>query len=143
KDRRNQLTYLKLKIDGNLKMILPDACLSDNIIADPPKSDLNSSQDICHVVDNTIGEVNIAEKNIPEPFISLSSEFLIKNESNIDTLILLLQQKFQMSKEKLEQWRAKIAFEMRDNHNYWKKEHESMGEADFLEYKRNFETKMG
>ncbi|CAG8710766.1 6946_t:CDS:1, partial [Racocetra fulgida] len=30
KDRRNQLTHLKLKIDGNLKMILPDACLSDN-----------------------------------------------------------------------------------------------------------------
>ncbi|CAG8605041.1 15299_t:CDS:2, partial [Dentiscutata heterogama] len=56
KDRRNQLIHLKLKIDRNLKMILPDACLSDNVIADPPKSDLNSSQDICHVVDNTIGE---------------------------------------------------------------------------------------
>ncbi|CAG8797281.1 23779_t:CDS:1, partial [Dentiscutata erythropus] len=56
KDRRNQLTHLKLKIDGNLKMILPDACLSNNVIVDPPKSDLNSSQDICHVIDNTIGE---------------------------------------------------------------------------------------
>ena len=47
-----------------------------------------------------------------------------------------------MSKEKLEQWRAKIAHEMRDNHNYWKKKCESMSEAEFLEYKRNFEAKM-
>ncbi|CAG8660399.1 869_t:CDS:2, partial [Ambispora gerdemannii] len=30
KDRRNQLTHLKLKIDENLKMILPNACLSNN-----------------------------------------------------------------------------------------------------------------
>ena len=142
KDRRNQLIHLKLKIDGNLKMILLDACLNNNIIMDPPKSDLNSSQDICHVVDNTIGEVSTMEKNIPEPLISLSSEFLIKNESDIDALILLLQQKFQMSKEKLEQWRTKIAFEMRDNYNYWKKEHESIDEIAFLEYKQNFEAKM-
>ena len=91
KDRGNQLTHLKLKIDGHLKMILPDACLSDNVIANPLKSDINinSSQDICHVVDNTIGEVSTAEKNIPEPLISLSSEFLIRNESDIDTLTLL------------------------------------------------------
>ncbi|CAG8617722.1 10_t:CDS:1 [Diversispora eburnea] len=34
--------------------------------------------------------------------ISLSSEFLIKSESDIDTLILLLQQKYQMSQEKLD-----------------------------------------
>ncbi|CAG8577560.1 10682_t:CDS:2 [Cetraspora pellucida] len=90
KDRRNQLTHLKLKIDRNLKMILPDACLSNNVIVDPPKSDLNSSQDIYHVIDNTIGEVSTTEKNISEPLISLSSEFLIKNESDIDALILLL-----------------------------------------------------
>ncbi|CAJ0845551.1 7606_t:CDS:10 [Entrophospora sp. SA101] len=32
---------------------------------------------------------------------------------------------------------------MRDNQNYWKKERESMNEIDFLEYKRNFETKLG
>ncbi|CAG8829170.1 23832_t:CDS:1, partial [Dentiscutata erythropus] len=56
KDRRNQLIHLKLKIDRNLKMILPDTCLRNNVIADLPKSDLNSSQDICHVIDNTIGE---------------------------------------------------------------------------------------
>nr|CAG8474103.1 12931_t:CDS:2 [Entrophospora candida] len=87
---------------------------------------------------------NITETRIeiPESLTSLSSEFLIKNESDIDTLIFYLQEKFQMSKEKLEQWRAKITFEMRDNHNYWKKEHESMNEAEFLEYKRNFEAKM-
>ncbi|CAG8619224.1 2809_t:CDS:2 [Paraglomus occultum] len=86
---------------------------------------------------------NIIEiKEIPESLISLSLECLIKNDSDIDTLIFYLQEKFQMSKEKLEQWRAKIAFEMRDNHNYWKKERESMNEADFLEYKRNFEAKI-
>ncbi|CAG8832390.1 12672_t:CDS:2 [Gigaspora margarita] len=45
-------------------------------------------------------------------------ELLIKNESDIDTLIFLLQQKFGISKEKLEQWRANIAFELRDNNNY-------------------------
>ncbi|CAG8852232.1 29701_t:CDS:1, partial [Gigaspora margarita] len=87
---------------------------------------------------------NIIEikKEIPESLISLSSEFLIKSESDIDTLILLLQQKFQMSQERLEQWRTKIAFEMRDNQNYWKKERKSMSEVAFLEYKRNFEAKM-
>jgi len=51
----------------------------------------------------------------------LSSKFLIENESDIDTLLLLLQQKFKMPQEKLEQWRDKIAFEFRDNVNYWKK----------------------
>ncbi|CAG8640262.1 1740_t:CDS:1 [Paraglomus occultum] len=79
---------------------------------------------------------------IPKSLISLSSEFLIRNESDIDTLIFYLQEKFQILKEKLEQWRAKIAFEMRDNHNYWKKERKSMDEVTFLEYKRNFEAKM-
>lgn len=46
-----------------------------------------------------------AKKEISEPLttkclppeISLSSELLIKNESDIDTLIFLLQQKFQKS----------------------------------------------
>ncbi|CAG8644062.1 6988_t:CDS:2, partial [Diversispora eburnea] len=59
------------------------------------------SQDICHF-DTTISEGGTVEKKIPEsldticlpPAISLSSEFLIKNESDIDILILLLQQKF-------------------------------------------------
>jgi len=98
-------------------------------------------QDRYHL-DTTIGEARIVEKKMPEYLTSLSSEFLIKNESDINTLTLLLQQKFQMSKEKLEQWRTKIAFELRDNHNYWKKECESMSEADFLEYKRNYEAKL-
>ena len=47
-----------------------------------------------------------------------------------------------MSQERLEQWRTKIAFELRDNQNYWKKERKSMDEITFLEYKRNFEAKM-
>ena len=107
------------------------------------------TQNICYV-NTTIDGAGTTEKKISESLatlclpsaISLSSELLIKNESDIDTLILLLQQKFQMSQEKLEQWRTKIAFEMRDNQNYWKKERKSMDETDFLEYKRNFEAKM-
>ncbi|CAG8845269.1 28596_t:CDS:1, partial [Gigaspora margarita] len=114
KDRNKQPTHLKLLIDRYLKMILPDACLSDNVIADPLKSDLNSSQN----VDNTIGEVSTAEKNIPESLIFLSSEYLIKNESNIDILIFYLQEKFNMSQERLEKWKNNILFEMQDNHNY-------------------------
>ncbi|CAG8593074.1 11464_t:CDS:1, partial [Scutellospora calospora] len=43
------------------------------------------------------------KKELSKSLISLSSEFLIRNESNIDVFILLLQQKFQISKEKLEQ----------------------------------------
>src|SRR5437879_13356191 len=78
------------------------------------------TQDICHV-NPTIDGASTTEKKISESLatlclpsaISLSSELLIKNESDIDTLILLLQQKFQMSQEKLDQWRFKIAFEMR------------------------------
>ncbi|CAG8746320.1 392_t:CDS:1, partial [Gigaspora rosea] len=63
--------------------------------------------------------------------------------SDIDTLILLLQQKFKMSKERLEQWRDNNAFELRDNNNYLEKERENMSEADFLEHKQKFEAKMG
>ncbi|RHZ63291.1 hypothetical protein Glove_330g80 [Diversispora epigaea] len=37
---------------------------------------------------------------------------------------------------------TKIVFEMRDNHNYWKKERESMDEVTFLKYKQNFKAKM-
>ncbi|CAG8653175.1 4468_t:CDS:1, partial [Paraglomus occultum] len=44
---------------------------------------------------------------------------------------------------KLEQWRDKIAFEFRDNTNYWKKERESMKEDDFLKYKREYEARFG
>ena len=45
--------------------------------------------------------------------------------------------------KKLEQWRDKIAFEFRDNTNYWKKERESMDKDDFLKYKREYETRLG
>ena len=45
-------------------------------------------------------------------------EIPIRNKSYIDALILLLQQKFKMSKETLEQWRGNITFELRDNSNY-------------------------
>ncbi|CAG8577898.1 18208_t:CDS:2, partial [Cetraspora pellucida] len=59
-----------------------------------------------------------SSKELPESLISLSLEYLIKNESDISTFILLLQQKFQILKEKLEQWRTKITFELQDNQNY-------------------------
>ncbi|RHZ75561.1 hypothetical protein Glove_212g22 [Diversispora epigaea] len=94
--------------------MLAQAIIQLRMLLNQSESDLNSSQDICHL-DTTI------EKKIFEPLISLSSELLIENESDIDTLILLLKQKFQMSQEKLEQWRAKIVFELRDNTliEYW------------------------
>ncbi|RHZ45576.1 hypothetical protein Glove_669g23 [Diversispora epigaea] len=119
-----------------------------NQLIDSDKED--PSQGICYD-DTIIGEASTVEKKISEslitlcspPTISLSSEYLIKNESDIDTFVLLLQQKIQISSEKLKQWRTKIVFEMRDNQNYWKKERESINEINFLEYKRNFETKMG
>ncbi|CAG8518535.1 8798_t:CDS:2, partial [Diversispora eburnea] len=98
------------------------------------------AQDVCYV--NTINEAGTAEKKISESLISLSSEYLIKNESDIDILIHLLQQKFQMSQEKLDQWRFKIALEMWDNQNYWKKECEIMNKINFLDYKQKFEAKM-
>ncbi|RHZ49029.1 hypothetical protein Glove_535g57 [Diversispora epigaea] len=87
---------------------------------------------------------NITEtkKEIPESLISLSSEFLIKNESDVDMLIFYLQQKLKISRERLEKWKSDILFEMRDNQNYWKKERESMSETDFLDYKQKFEAKM-
>ncbi|CAG8558620.1 5622_t:CDS:2, partial [Diversispora eburnea] len=48
----------------------------------------------------------------------------------------------EMSKERLKKWKVKILFEMRDNHNYWKKECKSMNEVAFLKYKHNFEIKL-
>ncbi|CAG8460345.1 5668_t:CDS:2 [Scutellospora calospora] len=62
----------------------------------------NSFQDICHV-DIITFEANAYEKEIFDSLISLSSEFLIKSEFDVDMLIFYLQQKFQISQEKLEQ----------------------------------------
>ncbi|KAF0534960.1 helicase [Gigaspora margarita] len=56
----------------------------------------NSSQDICHI-DIATYKFNAYKKEIPDSLISLSSEFLIKNESDVDMLVFYLQQKFQMS----------------------------------------------
>ena len=67
---------------------------------------VSGKKDICRA--NTCTTI---DNETPKCLISLSSEFLIKHESDINTLIFLLQQKFQMSREKLEQWRAKIVFE--------------------------------
>ncbi|CAG8797314.1 31452_t:CDS:2 [Gigaspora margarita] len=88
-------------------------------------------------------EDKIGEDNKSSPETVPEKEILIRNESDIDALILLLQQKFKMSKKILDKWKADIVFEFRDNTKYWKKERESMPEADFLEYKKNFEAKMG
>ena len=120
--------HLRLKIDEHLKKVLPSACSSDNTITNPPKSNLN--------INFTV------EKEMSDLSISSSSELLIKNESDINTLIFYLQEKFNMPQERLEKWKNNILFEMRDNQNYWKKERESMDEVAFLEYKRNFEAKM-
>ena len=92
-------------------------------------SSLTNSQ-----IQNVINNITSA---LPE------KEILIRNELDINTLILLLQQKFKMTKKLLDKWRDNIAFEFRDNTKYWKKERESMPEADFLKHKKNFEAKMG
>lgn len=39
-----------------------------------------------------------------------SELFIVKNESDIDTLVLHLQQKFKMSKERLEEWKKDYLF---------------------------------
>ncbi|CAG8459218.1 6177_t:CDS:2, partial [Gigaspora rosea] len=132
--------YVEHKISDSSSGMIDEKGLSLEMPAHNQSSGL--SQDRCHI-DTTISEARTVEKKIPESLTPLSSEFLIKNELDIDTLVLLLQQKFQMPEKGLEQWRTKITFELRDNQNYWKKERESMSEADFLKYKRNFETKMG
>ncbi|CAJ0836198.1 12197_t:CDS:2 [Entrophospora sp. SA101] len=91
--------------------ITTDIAISEKAKFDalPEKSDTNllqlsSSVSIQNQSNDSKEFSNITKTKIeiPEPLVSLSSEFLIKNESDIDTLIILLQQKFQMSKEKLE-----------------------------------------
>ncbi|RHZ56120.1 hypothetical protein Glove_406g24 [Diversispora epigaea] len=109
-----------------------------------------SSNEVCkesscnNIVEKSVTNLSQlpSSKEIPESLISLSLEYLIKNESDVDTLIFYLQEKFNMPQERLEKWKNNILFEMRDNRNYWKKERESMNETDFLKYKQNFEAKM-
>ncbi|CAJ0835967.1 13408_t:CDS:2 [Entrophospora sp. SA101] len=93
-------------------------------------------------------ESSIDSKSLPEAKISTLSkniskklpEVLIKNESDIGTLIDILKKKYKMTEKTLERWRDDISFELRDNTDYWKKDRESMIEADFLEYKQKFEA---
>ncbi|CAG8482285.1 36682_t:CDS:2 [Gigaspora margarita] len=88
-------------------------------------------------------ENKISENNKSLPETDPKKEILIRNESDIDTLILFLQQKYKISKKILDKWKADVVFEFRDNTKYWKEERESMPEADFLKHKKNFEAKMG
>ncbi|CAG8727653.1 21864_t:CDS:2 [Gigaspora margarita] len=109
-------------------------CQTSNSSSSKAKVSISTESQISDSSDSARASMTVPKK-LPE--------LLIKNESNIDALIILLRQKFKMSEERLEQWRANIAFELRDNKNYWKKERESMSEANFLEHKQNFEAKMG
>ncbi|CAG8631602.1 3266_t:CDS:1 [Diversispora eburnea] len=117
------LEYAECEISNSSSNAIDEKDLPLKMPAHIQSTDL--SQDIYHV-DTTISEGDTVEKKISESLdtiyppltISLSSEFLIKNEFDIDILILLLQQKFQISQERLEQWKTKIAFEFRDNINY-------------------------
>ncbi|CAG8579886.1 9643_t:CDS:10, partial [Scutellospora calospora] len=81
----------------SLEMPARDQSIDSNKIS---KHGEYHTQDICHA-NATIDEASIVKKKIPKSLTSLSLEFLIKNESNIDMLIFHLQQKFQMSQEKL------------------------------------------
>ena len=110
--------YVEHKVSDSSSNAIDEKALSLEMSAHNQSAGL--FRDRCHA-DTNISEASIVEKKIPESLTPLSSEFLIKNESDIDTLILLLQQKFQMSQERLEQWRTKIAFELRDNQIIGKK----------------------
>ena len=52
-----------------------------------------------------------------------------------------------MSKEHLRRWRDSIVFEMRDYQDYWRgvyeKKFKDKSVAGFLEYKQNYEDKLG
>ncbi|CAG8705233.1 19511_t:CDS:2, partial [Gigaspora margarita] len=87
KDYNKQPTYLKLLIDRHLRENFSNICSNNSTIMNPPKLDFNSSQNICYT--DTIDGANIEEKKISKSSISSSSE-LLKNESDMDTLILLL-----------------------------------------------------
>ncbi|CAG8603583.1 2791_t:CDS:2, partial [Diversispora eburnea] len=69
----------------------------------------------CDNITEQFSSITETKIEIPKSLISLSSEYLIKNESDIDTLIFYLQEKFNMSKERLEKWKNDIFFELRDN----------------------------
>ncbi|RGB38560.1 hypothetical protein C1646_740514 [Rhizophagus diaphanus] len=72
-----------------------------------------------------------------------SELFIVKNESDIDTLVLHLQQKFtqrvrsKMSKERLEEWKKAIYSELREYQRYWEQNvmRKHMSESEFLEYR--------
>ncbi|KAF0497003.1 hypothetical protein F8M41_020819 [Gigaspora margarita] len=56
-------------------------------------------------------EDKISESNKSLPETDPEKEILIRNESDIDALILLLQQKFKISKKILDKWKTDIVFE--------------------------------
>ncbi|CAG8509012.1 1018_t:CDS:2 [Cetraspora pellucida] len=68
--------------------ITTDITISKSILA---QDQLNNYEQFSNITKTKI--------KIPESLISLSSEYLIKNESDIDTLIFYLQEKFQMLKK--------------------------------------------
>ncbi|CAG8793630.1 25387_t:CDS:2 [Gigaspora rosea] len=72
----------------------------DNIVE---KSVTNLPQLFFIVLAQDQSNITETKIEIPESLIFLSSENLIKNESDIYTLIFYLQEKFQISKEKLKQ----------------------------------------
>ncbi|CAG8526860.1 16450_t:CDS:10 [Gigaspora margarita] len=63
-------------------------------------------------------ENKISENNKSLPETDPKKDILIRNESDIDALILFLQQKFKISKKILDKWKADIVFEFRDNTKY-------------------------
>ncbi|CAG8602728.1 349_t:CDS:2, partial [Scutellospora calospora] len=84
---QNLFEYVEHKISDSSSGMIDKKGLSLEMPAHNQSSGL--SQDRYHI-DTTISEARIVEKKIPESLTPLSSEFLIKNESDIDTLILLL-----------------------------------------------------
>ncbi|CAG8629929.1 9447_t:CDS:2, partial [Paraglomus occultum] len=94
-------------------------------------------RDRCHV-DTTISEASTVEKKIPEFLTPLSSEFLIKNESDIDSFYS------KNSKCRKKNWNngdLRLPKKCEITIIIGKKSARAWDEADFLEYKRNFEAK--
>ncbi|CAG8473724.1 3083_t:CDS:10, partial [Cetraspora pellucida] len=104
----NQEKVMAKKLDNpkycSINPVLPSHCLA----IEHKVSDLSSN-----VIDGKALSLEMSAHN--------QSAGLFQDRCYVDTKL-----------ERLEQWRIKIAFELQDNQNYWKKEHESIDEVTFL-----------
>ncbi|CAG8634810.1 7258_t:CDS:2, partial [Paraglomus occultum] len=113
--RQNQAT----KILPGSKKTLQEVSSSTT----PPiqSSRISNSENIIDEDNKSLPEM--VPKNSTKVSTLPEKEILIRNESDIDAIILILQQNFEkLPKKILDKWREGIAFEFCDNTKYWKKE---------------------